>query len=95
MKKLIIAIALFALSFTYPPEKVSWADDIENPENEPFVVEVAFNLGIEPQDITQMDFCSPTDEFLPKSAGSCCRRIYLQLKGTLETDPVERITKQS
>jgi hypothetical protein len=30
-----------------PYTNIAWADDVRNPDNEEFVVEVAFNLGIE------------------------------------------------
>ena len=31
-------------------------DSIHHPDNEEFVVEVAFNLGIEPNEVTQLQF---------------------------------------
>ena len=33
-----------------------WADNIKNPENEEFVEEVAFNLGIHADQVTQQQF---------------------------------------
>lgn len=33
-----------------------WADDIRNPDNYDYVVEVGFNLGIPPGDVTQQMF---------------------------------------
>ena len=33
-----------------------WPDSILNPENEEFVTEVAFNLGIENSEVTQEQF---------------------------------------
>jgi hypothetical protein len=33
-----------------------WADNIHNPENEEFVEEVAFNLGIHTDQVTQAQF---------------------------------------
>lgn len=36
--------------------KVSWEDDIHNPDNAEFVEEVAFNLGIPVGKVTQADF---------------------------------------
>ncbi len=36
--------------FIYP------VGDIRNPENQPFILEVAFNLGIEPENVTQEMF---------------------------------------
>jgi hypothetical protein len=38
------------------PSKVKWEDDIKNPENEEYVNEVAFNLDIDPKDVTQDQF---------------------------------------
>ena len=35
---------------------MTWRDSIKNPANQPFVVEVAFNLGIEPHQVTQAQF---------------------------------------
>jgi hypothetical protein len=35
---------------------VKWEDSIQNPDNEEFVVEVAFNEDVEPQDVTQAMF---------------------------------------
>ena len=35
---------------------VSWEDNIYNPENEEFVVEVAFNLDIPVKSVTQAQF---------------------------------------
>jgi hypothetical protein len=35
---------------------VSWEDSIENPENKEFVLEVAFNEGIEVSAVTQAMF---------------------------------------
>ena len=36
--------------------KMTWKDSVKNPENWPYVVEVAFNLGIEPYEVTQAQF---------------------------------------
>ena len=35
---------------------MTWEDSIKNPVNQPYVVEVAFNLGIEPYEVTQAQF---------------------------------------
>lgn len=35
---------------------VKWEDNINNPDNEEFVVEVAFNEGIEVEEVTQEMF---------------------------------------
>jgi len=42
-------------SASITPE-VAWEDDINNPSNQPFVLEVAFNEGIEVDDVTQAQF---------------------------------------
>ena len=47
-----------------------WKDSIRNPENSAFVVECAFNLGIEPQQVTQRQFNARYEcgfSFCPKS----------------------------
>ncbi len=36
--------------------QVAWEDNINNPENEEFVVEVAFNEGVEIWEVTQSQF---------------------------------------
>lgn len=36
--------------------EVAWEDDINNPSNQPFVLEVAFNEGIEVDNVTQAQF---------------------------------------
>lgn len=39
------------------PSSVKWEDDIKNPENKPYVAEVAFNEGIKnPKRVTQEQF---------------------------------------
>jgi len=35
---------------------IEWSNSIHNPENEEFVIETAFNLGILPQQVTQEQF---------------------------------------
>ena len=35
---------------------MTWEDSIKNPANQPYIVEVAFNLGIEPHEVTQAQF---------------------------------------
>lgn len=35
---------------------MTWEDSIKNPANQPYIVEVVFNLGIEPQEVTQAQF---------------------------------------
>ena len=36
--------------------QIAWADNVNNPENEEFVVEVAFNEGVEIGQVTQAQF---------------------------------------
>ena len=33
-----------------------WPDSISNPANDPYIIEVAFNLGINPSEVTQAQF---------------------------------------
>ena len=35
---------------------IMWKDSIRNPANDPYIVELAFNLGIEKHEVTQADF---------------------------------------
>lgn len=37
-------------------DETDWGNSIENPENEEFLVEVAFNLGKDVKDVTQAEF---------------------------------------
>tara|TARA_R110002126_G_scaffold278797_1_gene425480 strand:- start:366 stop:527 length:162 start_codon:yes stop_codon:yes gene_type:complete len=46
MKLIIILLALLT----------PWADDIHNPDNEEYIVEVAFNLDIPVDSVTQKQF---------------------------------------
>lgn len=39
-----------------PIDTVAWENSIYNDENIPFIIEVAFNLEIEPLDVTQEQF---------------------------------------
>jgi len=55
MKYLIFAVLLCACT-DQPITDCAWEDSIHNPENEEFVVEVAFNLDIDPEDVTQEMF---------------------------------------
>lgn len=36
--------------------EIAWEDDINNPDNQPYVLEVAFNLGIDVDSVTQAQF---------------------------------------
>lgn len=63
MKKIIILMAAVAACSCTTTKSLSkkhtvdacpmWADCIYNPENEEFVGEIAFNLGIKPELVTQ------------------------------------------
>lgn len=55
MKYLIFAVLLCACT-EQAINETTWEDSIHNPENEEFVVEVAFNLDIDPEDVTQEMF---------------------------------------
>ena len=35
---------------------IMWKDSIRNPANDPYIVELAFNLGCEKHEVTQADF---------------------------------------
>lgn len=62
MKKVLILVAVITLSSCSMERKFSvnacpkWADNIHNPDNEEFVEEVAFNLGITTSQVTQAQF---------------------------------------
>ena len=49
MKILIIILSIFT-------QNVDWKDDITNPENEEYVIEVAFNLDKDVDQVTQKQF---------------------------------------
>jgi hypothetical protein len=42
---------------------IAWEDDIHNPNNEEFVVETAFSLGISSKKVTQQQF---NERYLPQ-----------------------------
>jgi len=42
---------------------IAWEDDIHNPNNEEFVVETAFSLGISSRKVTQQQF---NERYLPQ-----------------------------
>lgn len=60
MKKvitLVIAVIMVSCSTNkHLKNKVDWEDSIYNPENEEFVTELAFNLGVSKDKVTQLDF---------------------------------------
>jgi len=52
----VITIAFILSSCTTSPNEVAWEDSIANSENSEFVVEVAFNLDIPVDSVTQEQF---------------------------------------
>jgi len=52
LTRLLIAIALVLAIYN----KMTWKDSIKNPSNDPYIVECAFNLGIEKHEVTQSQF---------------------------------------
>ncbi len=52
----LISINMLSCSPKKSPSAAHWVDSIENPDNEEFVSEVAFNEGIEFYDVTQKMF---------------------------------------
>ena len=64
MKQLVILAVVLTLASCSVGNKISvdacpkWADNIHNPENEEFVEEVAFNLCIPVDQVTQEQFNS-------------------------------------
>ena len=64
MNKLLILVAVITLTSCSVGKPISvdncpkWADNIHNPDNQEFVEEVAFNLGIYTSQVTQEQFNS-------------------------------------
>jgi len=52
----LVSINMISCSPRKSPSAIHWVDSIENPENEQFVNEVAFNEGIEFHEVTQKMF---------------------------------------
>lgn len=52
----VIVIAVILSSCTVSSNELAWEDNIANPENREFVVEVAFNLDIDVDSVTQEQF---------------------------------------
>ena len=64
----IVAIVYFALTISlaillgscassgHTCDAYSWEDSIENPDNAEFIIEVAFNEGVAPEEVTQIMF---------------------------------------
>lgn len=56
---LIITVALIlgsCKSSGHTCDAYSWEDSIENPDNKEFLIEVAFNEGVAPEEVTQIMF---------------------------------------
>ena len=51
VKTLIVLGVVMALV-----NSLTWKDSIRNPDNDAFVTEIAFNLGIEKHEVKQSDF---------------------------------------
>jgi len=57
LQQILIGICIFGLfAIIAILAKIQWDYSIHNPENEPFITEVAFNLDIKPEDVTQKQF---------------------------------------
>jgi hypothetical protein len=59
MKHLVILAVVLTLASCSIGHKISvtdWKDSVYNPDNQDFVVEVAFNLGISVDKVTQEQF---------------------------------------
>lgn len=54
--KSLVSVLIWATVILAAYNKLTWKDSIKNPDNQPYVVEVAFNLGIEPHEVTQAQF---------------------------------------
>lgn len=52
----VAIIATSCKSSGHACDAYSWEDSIENPDNDEFIIEVAFNEGIEPKYVTQAMF---------------------------------------
>lgn len=59
LKHIVIAlmwcIAIYGLVQSFSSD-LRWEDNIHNPNNQPFVLECAFNLNIHPDSVTQEQF---------------------------------------
>ena len=56
-----ILLILFVILAIY--NKLTWEDSIKNPANDAYLVECAFNLGIEKHEVKQYQF---SDRYLKK-----------------------------
>jgi len=64
--KTTITLMLFIMLTSCSVHKystIAWEDDIHNPNNEEFVVETAFSLGISSRKVTQQQF---NERYLPQ-----------------------------
>ena len=64
--KTTITLMLFIILTSCSVHKystIAWEDDIHNPNNEEFVVETAFSLGISSRKVTQQQF---NERYLPQ-----------------------------
>lgn len=55
MKTILILLIAMITNGNFNKE-IAWSDNIKNPDNSEFVVEVAFNLDISIKDVTQEQF---------------------------------------
>lgn len=53
---LIVIVVVLLVEFGKQLKEARYQDSIENPENQPFVLETAFNLGIDTTEVTQEQF---------------------------------------
>ena len=54
---LIWIVAIYGLVQSFSDTNdVRWKDNINNPDNQPYVLECAFNLSIHPDSVTQEQF---------------------------------------
>lgn len=54
LKKLVFVLLFLCVVFLSGHSL--WEDSIHNPANEPYILEVAFNLGIDPSEVTRGQF---------------------------------------
>jgi len=52
----VAVIATSCASSGHACDAYGWEDSISNPENADFIIEVAFNEGVAPQEVTQIMF---------------------------------------
>lgn len=49
-------VAFYGLVQSFNTDEPRWKDSIHNPDNQPYVLECAFNLDIHPDSVTQEQF---------------------------------------